>query len=210
MIAAGAAVLLSAASCEGGKRMTQTAAVSGKAYNGPVQVAVLGGGCFWCIEAVFERIEGILSVESGYAGGDRDYPTYEQVSTGLTGHAEAVKIEFDPGKISYERILDIFFAAHDPTTEDRQGADVGSQYRSIVLYSDEAQKAAAEREIARIDASGIHSNRVVTEIRELKEFWPAEDYHQDYYEKHPYAGYCRVVIAPKLQKAGLPVEALVK
>ncbi len=173
-------------------------------------VAVLGGGCFWCIEAVYERIDGILDARSGYAGGDRENPSYEQVSSGLTGHAEVVRLEYDPKKISYEHILEIFFKAHDPTTVDRQGADVGTQYRSIILYTSEEQRAAAEKAIARIDASGEHPNRVATEVVPLVKFWSAEDYHQDYYEKHPYAGYCRVVIAPKLQKVGLPVEALIK
>ncbi len=170
--------------------------------------AVLGGGCFWCMEAVFERIDGIVSVAAGYAGGGRDHPTYEQVCTGLTGHAEVVKVDFDPAKIGYGQVLDIFFSAHDPTTEDRQGADTGTQYRSIILYADEAQRLAAIDKIAEIDTSGVHRNRVVTELSPLVRFWRAEEEHQNYYEKHPYAGYCRVVIAPKLQKIGLPPEAL--
>jgi peptide-methionine (S)-S-oxide reductase len=201
MVFFAAALTFAAASCVGGKPMDR---IEGG------DIAVLGGGCFWCIEAVFERVDGILSAESGYAGGKRESPSYEQVSTGLTGHAEVVRLAYDPKKISYEAILDLFFKAHDPTTEDRQGADVGSQYRSIVLYANDAQKAAAERKIAEIDASGIHSNRVVTELAPLGVFWKAEDYHQDYYEKHPFAGYCRVVIAPKLEKVGLSPQALVK
>jgi len=207
---AGAMILFVAASCGGGERMAGTARAPEEAKNGATEVAVIGGGCFWCIEAVFERVGGIVSAESGYAGGDRDKPSYEQVSTGLTGHAEVVRLVFDPDRIGYEEILDLFFKAHDPTTRDRQGADAGTQYRSIILYADDKQKAAAERKIAEIDASGVHSERVVTQVSPLGAYWPAEEYHQDYYEKHPYAGYCRVVIAPKLRKVGLSVEALVK
>lgn len=193
------ALLGTAASCAAGEtKMGGT---------GRTETAVLGGGCFWCVEAVFERIEGVKSAVSGYAGGSRENPTYEQVSTGATGHAEVVKIEFDPAVIRYDEILDIFFSAHDPTTEDRQGADVGTQYRSVVFYADEAQKEAAERAIARVDASGAYPRRAVTELAPLRAFWEAEAYHQDYYDKHPFAGYCRVVIAPKLKKIGLPTEA---
>ena len=201
MVLVGMAMAFAVTTCGGGNRMDR---IDGK------NIAVLGGGCFWCIEAVFERIDGILSAESGYAGGSRETPTYEQVSTGLTGHAEVVRLVYDPNKISYDDILDLFFKVHDPTTEDRQGADVGTQYRSIVLYSNEEQKAAVERKMADIDASGVHANRVVTETAPLEVFWKAEDYHQDYYENHPFAGYCRVVIAPKLEKIGLSPQALVK
>jgi len=172
------------------------------------ETAVIGGGCFWCIEAVYKRIEGIISVMPGYAGGNRENPDYQQVSSGLTGHAEVVKLEFDPKLLPFEALLDVFFAAHDPTTEDRQGADVGTQYRSIILYANEEQKAVAERKIAEIDASGAHDSRLVTELVPLSKFWQAEDYHQDYYDTHPYAGYCRVVIAPKLKKIGLDALAL--
>lgn len=177
---------------------------------GEGETAVIGGGCFWCVEAVYERVDGILTAVSGYAGGTRENPTYEQVSTGLTGHAEVVRLVYDPRKISYERILDLFFKAHDPTTEDRQGADVGSQYRSIILYANEEQRGIAEKKIAELDASGSFASRIVTELSPLERFWEAEDYHQDYYDKHPYAGYCRVVIAPKLKKIGLSEEALIK
>ena len=174
------------------------------------ETAVFGGGCFWCVEAVFKRIEGVLSVVSGYAGGSREDPTYDQVCTGRTGHAEVVMITFDPSKINYRSLLDIFFSAHDPTTEDRQGADMGSQYRSIILYTDEAQRLLAEGKITELDASGLLANKVVTQVLPLEKFWPAEEYHQDYYDTHPFAGYCRVVIAPKLKKVGLSVDALVK
>lgn len=169
---------------------------------------VLGGGCFWCMEAVFRRSPGILSVGCGYAGGDRENPSYEQVCTGLTGHAEVIEVVYDPSAFDDGAVLDLFFAAHDPTTEDRQGADIGHQYRSIILYSDEAQKKVALQKIRELDASGRWPRPIVTEVVALERFWPAEEYHQDYYEKHPYAGYCRVVIAPKLEKAGLPPGAI--
>ena len=175
-----------------------------------VEKLVLGGGCFWCIEAVFDRIDGIVSTEVGYAGGNRENPTYEQVSTGLTGHAEVVKVEFDPSKISLSRVLDIFFEAHDPTTENRQGADVGTQYRSIILYTDESQRVPIEEKIKELDLHKKYDKPVVTQVGALKKFWPAEAYHQRYYEQHPYAGYCRVVINPKLQKLGLSPESLIK
>jgi len=175
-----------------------------------VEKLVLGGGCFWCIEAVFDRIDGIVSTEVGYAGGNRENPTYEQVSTGLTGHAEVVKVEFDPSKISLSRVLDIFFEAHDPTTENRQGADVGTQYRSIILYTDESQRVPIEEKIKELDLHKKYDKPVVTQVGALKKFWPAEPYHQRYYEQHPYAGYCRVVINPKLQKLGLSPESLIK
>lgn len=174
------------------------------------ETAVFGGGCFWCVEAVFKRIEGVISAVPGYAGGTRDNPTYDQVCTGRTGHAEVIRVTFDPSVIDFDHILDVFFSAHDPTTENRQGADVGSQYRSIILYANEAQRATAEKKIAQIDASGVHANKVVTELAPLEQFWQAEEYHQDYYDTHPFAGYCRVVIAPKLRKVGLSVDAITK
>ena len=181
--------------------------MNGSASN---ETAIFGGGCFWCVEAVFKRIDGVISAVSGYSGGSRDDPTYVQVCTGRTGHAEVVKITYDPARIDYPGLLDVFFSAHDPTTADRQGADVGTQYRSIILYADEAQRKAAERKIAEIDASRPLGAKIVTEVVPLEKFWPAEEYHQDYYDNHPFAGYCRVVIAPKLKKAGLSVDALVK
>jgi len=164
------------------------------------ETAILGGGCFWCIEAVYKRIEGVKSVVSGYAGGSKTDPTYEQVCTGSTGHAEVVQVEFDPAVVSYERILETFWKAHDPTSLNRQGADVGSQYRSIILYRDEAQREAAER--SREQAGKRYPRPIVTEIRPLEAFYRAEDYHQDYFAKNPYAAYCAFVIRPKLQKMG--------
>ena len=165
------------------------------------EVATFGGGCFWCTEAVMQRIEGVLSVTSGYAGGTKENPTYEQVCTGTTGHAEVIQVTFDPSMISYEEILDIFWQAHDPTTLNRQGADRGTQYRSIILYADGKQKAAAER--SREKAQAKIAGPIVTEIAPLGKFWRAEDYHQGYYNAHENEGYCRVVISPKLRKLRL-------
>jgi peptide-methionine (S)-S-oxide reductase len=163
--------------------------------------AVLGGGCFWCLEAVYKRYEGVKSIVSGYAGGSKPDPTYEEVCTGSTGHAEVVEIEFDPAVLGYERILEIFWKAHDPTSLNRQGVDVGTQYRSIILYRDEAQRKAAEKSKAR--AAKLFERPIVTEIAPLKVFYRAEGYHQDYYAKNPFAGYCTFVIRPKLKKMGL-------
>ena len=165
------------------------------------ETIVLGGGCFWCVEAVYERIEGILDAVSGYAGGTVKRPTYEQVSTGRTGHAEVVKLTYDPAKISLEKILEIFWKAHDPTTPNRQGADVGTQYRSIILYKNEAERRVSEE--SKQKAQSSFPSPIVTEILPLTEFYPAEEYHQDYYRKNPYAGYCTFVIRPKLEKLGL-------
>ncbi|MFW5689976.1 MAG: peptide-methionine (S)-S-oxide reductase MsrA [Spirochaetota bacterium] len=166
------------------------------------QTITLGGGCFWCIEAVYKRIEGIAGVTSGYAGGDTEHPTYEEVCSGRTGHAEVVRVEYDPEVISTEDVVRRFFDSHDPTTVNRQGNDVGTQYRSIVLYENEEQREAAEKIKAEVDEK--LSARVVTEIEPLGRFYRAEDYHQDYFDKHPNAGYCRLVIAPKLKKLGIP------
>lgn len=160
---------------------------------------VLGGGCFWCLEAAFKVLPGVTSVVSGYAGGRVERPSYEEVCTGETGHAEVVRIGYDPGSVGLDRLFELFFVVHDPTTRDRQGADVGPQYRSIVLYADEAQKAAAERAVSR--AALRWSSPIVTEVLPLRDFWPAEDYHQDYFAKYPNYGYCRAVVAPKLSKA---------
>lgn len=163
--------------------------------------AVLGGGCFWCVEAAYKGLPGVKSVVSGYAGGGRPNPTYEEVCSGTTGHAEVVQIEFDPGVIGYERILEHFWKVHDPTTLNRQGADVGSQYRSIILVADEAQRKAAEASLKA--AAKAFDRKIVTQIEPLRDFYPAEEYHQDYYRKNPYAGYCSFVIRPKLKKLGL-------
>lgn len=159
--------------------------------------ATLGGGCFWCIEAVFERFEGVKSAVSGYAGGTVPDPTYKQVCSGETGHAEVVQVEFDPKKISYAQILEIFWAAHDPTSLNRQGADVGTQYRSVIMYHNEEQKKTAEESIKAAQAH--YKQPIVTQVVPLKHFYPAEDYHQDYFAHHPNQPYCAVVIGPKLR-----------
>jgi peptide-methionine (S)-S-oxide reductase len=164
------------------------------------ETIVLGGGCFWCLEAVFQELRGVLSVRPGYAGGTVPRPTYERVCTGETGHAEVVEVTFDPRVLPLESLLEVFFALHDPTTKDRQGADVGSQYRSIVLYRDGAQRRAAEEAIRRVEASGAYPRPVVTEVVPLEAFYPAEEYHRDYFRKHPDAPYCALVISPKLAK----------
>ncbi len=165
-----------------------------------LETATLGGGCFWCTEAVFDDLKGITEVESGYSGGDVANPTYEQVCTGRTGHAEVVQVTFDPGLISYEDILRIFFTVHDPTTLNRQGNDVGPQYRSVILYHDDAQKRSAEKVIQEIAAAQIWDDPIVTELSPFRAFYKAEDYHQEYFANNPNQGYCRVVIAPKVAK----------
>jgi len=165
------------------------------------ETATFGGGCFWCMEAVLQRIEGVLSVTSGYAGGSASQPSYEQVCTGDPGHAEVVQVEFDPHLNSYEELLDVFWQAHDPTTLNQQGADVGTQYKSIILTTDDEQKKLAEA--SRKKAQKNWHDPIVTEIRPLEKFWKAEDYHQNYYNTHTSAGYCRVVISPKLRKLKL-------
>jgi peptide-methionine (S)-S-oxide reductase len=162
------------------------------------EIADFGGGCFWCMEAVFERLPGVISVTSGFAGGTTENPTYEQVCTETTGHAEVTEIVFDPTKISYNQLLDVFWQAHDPTTLNRQGADVGTSYRSIILYRGEKQKLEAEK--SKIAAQQNFHHPIVTEIAPLKKFYPAEDYHQKYYDNNTDAPYCQVVIAPKLNK----------
>ena len=164
------------------------------------QVATLAGGCFWCLEAVFEQIPGVVHVVSGYTGGTLDNPNYEAVCGGQTGHAEAVRIAFDPAVISFRQLLEVFFSIHDPTTLNRQGADVGTQYRSVIFYHDEQQKATAEQMIQELDASGKWHDPIVTEVVPLDAFYKAEDYHQEYYQHHQNQPYCRVVIAPKLNK----------
>jgi peptide-methionine (S)-S-oxide reductase len=163
-----------------------------------LQTATFGGGCFWCAEAVFQRIPGVKSVVSGFAGGTTLNPSYEDVCTGQTGHAEVIQLQFDPSVMSYEKLLEIFWEAHDPTTLNRQGDDVGTQYRSIILYSDDGQKRAAEK--SKSEAQRHFSSPIVTEIVPLTKFYSAEDYHQDYYNQHTHQGYCQFVIRPKLRK----------
>ena len=169
-------------------------------HNCTVEVITLGGGCFWCIEATFQEIKGVVNVESGYAGGTTSLPTYEQVCTGTTGHAEVVQVTFDPNTVSFKEILEIFFTAHDPTTLNRQGADVGTQYRSVVFYHNERQKEIAEQVIEELNAAKVWDDPVVTRVEPLTKFYKAEDYHMKYFDRHPEAPYCRVVIAAKIAK----------
>ncbi len=165
------------------------------------ETATLGGGCFWCLEAVYDELRGILSVESGYAGGAVPNPTYRQVTTGQTGHAEVIQITFDPTAISFKDILNVFFTIHDPTTLNRQGADVGTQYRSAIYYHSEEQHVIADEVIAEMENAGLWPNPIVTEVTPFDVFYVAEDYHQEYYANNSYQPYCQVVIAPKLAKA---------
>ncbi len=176
----------------------QTATLAG----GPARyaTATLAGGCFWCTEAVFKRVKGVGSVTSGYSGGEMKDPSYSLVSRGDTGHAEAIQITFDPKVISFEKLLDVFFATHDPTTLNRQGADVGTQYRSVIFYHNDEQKKAALSEIEKLEKEKKYNDPIVTEVVSYKNFYPAEDYHKEYYEKNRSAPYCQVIIDPKIQK----------
>lgn len=169
-------------------------------FSRQIEVATLGGGCFWCMEAVFSELRGVEKVESGYSGGALADPTYEQVSTGKTGHAEVVQVNFNPRVISFKEILKIFFTMHDPTTLNRQGADVGTQYRSVIFYHNDEQKATAEQVIKEINEAKIWDAPIVTQVEPFKAFYKAEDYHKDYFKKHPKQPYCKLVIAPKIAK----------
>ncbi len=190
MLSAG--VLLGTVTLNGAQTKTMNNATN------QTETATLGGGCFWCTEALFQMLPGVKSVVSGYAGGTKENPTYKEVCSGNTGHAEVIQIEYDPKLVSYEKILDTFWDAHDPTTLNRQGADAGTQYRSIILYNSEAQKAAAEK--SKAEAQKRFVKEIVTEITPLKKFYKAEDYHQDYYRSNPSQPYCRAVIQPKVEK----------
>jgi len=189
-------------------RLDQSGSAFGKVLRGErmvekkdnYQAVTLGGGCFWCLHAAYSEIEGVVKVVSGYAGGTTGNPSYEQVCTGRTGHAEVVQVDFDSSVISYEEILDLFFVVHDPTTLNRQGADVGTQYRSAIFYHDKRQKEIAEKKIEALNSEGIWANPIVTELVPLEEFYAAEDYHQDYFKNNPNQSYCQVVINPKLRK----------
>ena len=165
-----------------------------------VQTAIFGGGCFWCTETIFKHLRGIKSVVSGYAGGTVENPTYEQVSSGKTGHAEVTKSEFDPKIIAYPKLLEIFFAFHDPTTLNRQGGDVGSQYRSIILFTSPDQEIQARNYIKKLEDQKIYADKIVTEVKPLNKFFEAEESHQNYYDNNPLLPYCQVVISPKLAK----------
>jgi len=174
------------------------------------ETIVFGGGCFWCTEAVFKMLKGVISVMPGYAGGTTPNPAYESVSGGQTGHAEVIQVEYDPTQVSLDDLLTVFFATHDPTTLNRQGADVGSQYRSIILYTTEKQKETAENKIKEINDSNSAGNLIVTEVKPLDRFYPAEEYHRDFYAKNPGQAYCQVVINPKLEKIKKDFDYLLK
>lgn len=165
-----------------------------------LSIATFGSGCFWCSEAVFERVKGVYKVVSGYSGGNVPNPTYDSVCTGLTNHAECVQVYFNEKEVSYTKLLEIFFKTHDPTTLNKQGADVGTQYRSVIFYHDEKQRQIAEKIKKKLNDEKIWDNPIVTEIVPFKKFYEAEDYHQNYYEKNPYQGYCAFVITPKIEK----------
>jgi peptide-methionine (S)-S-oxide reductase len=167
----------------------------------PLEIATLGGGCFWCLDAVYRGLRGVEKVESGYAGGAPDNPSYELVCGGHTGHAEVVQVTFDPSVISFKELLDVFFVIHDPTTLNRQGADVGTQYRSVIFYHSGEQKAIAESAIRELEASARYDAKIVTELAPLPPFFVAEEYHQDYFARNPGRGYCQAVVAPKVSKA---------
>lgn len=173
-------------------------------------IAVFAGGCFWCTEAVFDELRGVRSVVSGYAGGTTKNPTYEQVCSGSTGHAEAIKIDFDPGQISFRDLMTVFFATHDPTTLDRQGNDAGTQYRSAILYANEEQKQQAEAFIKELEVARTYKNPIVTSLEPLREFYPAEDYHQNFFANNPYQPYCQYTIPPKLNKLHKQFSQLLK
>ena len=165
-----------------------------------LETTTIGGGCFWCTEAVFSELAGVRSVTSGYAGGSVPHPTYEQVCTGRTGHAEVVQVTFDPAVLSYHDLLVVFLTTHDPTTPNRQGPDEGTQYRSVIFYRSPDQRATAEEVIRELEAEKVYRGKVVTELVPFTEFYPAESYHCDYFRRNPWSGYCRAVIAPKVAK----------
>jgi peptide-methionine (S)-S-oxide reductase len=174
------------------------------------ETIVFGGGCFWCTEAVFKMLRGVISVEPGYTGGSIQNPTYEQICTGTTGHAEVIKIDYDPAQIHVRDLMTVFFATHDPSQLNRQGNDVGTQYRSAIFYTTPEQKIEAEKMIAEIDASTSEGGKVVTEVTPLDVFYPAEDYHKDYFAKNPEKGYCQIVINPKVAKVQEKFAELLK
>lgn len=165
-----------------------------------IEIAIFGAGCFWCTEAIFSNIKGVIKVTPGYAGGNAPNPTYEEVSSGRTGHAEVAKIEFDPAIIDYSKLLDIFWVMHNPTTLNRQGADIGSQYRSIILYTNENQHNTIEKSLKKIKENQLYSDPIVTQVKPLDSYYEAEDYHQQYYSRNPLLPYCQIVISPKLSK----------
>lgn len=180
--------------------MNQQSAISSNSDTANLQIATLGAGCFWCVEAIFEEVKGVKKVVAGYAGGAIEKPTYRQVSSGTTGHAEVTRIVYDPSVVSYKQLLEVFWHTHNPTTKNRQGADVGPQYRSVIFYHNENQKRIAQESLKKTDASDLWEDPIVTDIEPLSNYSEAENYHQNYYANNPNAGYCTVVIAPKLKK----------
>lgn len=174
------------------------------------EVAIFGGGCFWCTEAFFQNLEGVIDVKPGYTGGFTKNPTYQDICTGETGHAEVIKINYNPDKIKFDKLLEVFFLTHDPTTLNRQGADVGTQYRSVVFYTNSIQKELTESVIDYINKEQVYSNPIVTEVSELSEFFPAENYHNNYFERNGNEGYCRFVIQPKMEKFKKAFESILK
>ena len=183
-----------------GNPKTSTSKENPMTQNPNLETATLAGGCFWCLEAVYDQLKGVEDVVSGYAGGHVVNPSYEQVCNANTGHAEVIQIKYDPSVVSYNDLLDVFFTIHDPTTLNRQGNDVGPQYRSAIFYHTPEQQAAANAKIAEYNGKGIWSNPIVTEVTPINHYYEAEDYHQEYFEKHPYQGYCMMVVAPKVAK----------
>ena len=196
-----AALLAVLTACAGGGNEEDAVTETGKQETAAAtKLATFAGGCFWCTEAVFVRIDGVLDVTSGYIGGEVENPTYEQICSGMTGHAEAIQFRYDMAKVSYTELLEIFFGTHDPTTLNRQGPDSGTQYRSGIFFHDAEQRTTAERVKKILDESGVFLSPIVTEITAAPTFWPAEKYHQDYYENNPNAGYCAMVVRPKVEK----------
>lgn len=187
-------------SCGQRKNQSTTMVSKNVSMPGGSKLATFGSGCFWCTEAIFQNVEGVLKVESGYSGGKVKNPTYKEVCSGLTGHAEVIQLTYDPSEITYDELLEIFWKTHDPTTLNRQGADVGTQYRSVVYYHDDEQKRLTESYKAKLDEAGAFSNPIVTEISPFTVFYKAEDYHQNYYNLNSNAPYCSFVIQPKLEK----------
>jgi len=183
-----------------GSLLLSLAPIERSAMKEKVKIATFGGGCFWCVEAIFERVDGVLSVESGYSGGHMTNPDYKRVTSGTTGHAEVVQVSYDPQKITFRELLEIFFKTHDPTTLNRQGADVGTQYRSIVLFHDDEQKELAQELIEMLDLEAIWSDPIVTVVEPFEVFYKAEASHQEYFQNNPDQGYCRLVITPKIEE----------
>jgi peptide-methionine (S)-S-oxide reductase len=182
------------------RKMVSMTVNDGQSVGSRTEIATLGGGCFWCLEAVYDELRGVQQVESGYSGGEVPDPTYRQVCTGTTGHAEVVQVTFDPEVVSFREILEVYFTIHDPTTLNRQGADVGPQYRSAIFYHDEDQRRVAEQVISDLEAEGVWDDPIVTEVTPFDTYYVAEDYHQEYYRNNGYQPYCQVVIAPKVAK----------